>query len=80
MPAARAPSTSSAGVSPTWSASPAAQPRARERRFEDRRVGLRRADLGRRNDRVQVALETAMLENLRQRDVPVRDADELDTA
>ncbi len=47
-----------------------------ERRREDRRIGLSRSRSGRGDDAVEGGAETAALEHLGQRDVPVGDADE----
>ena len=76
MPAARAPSTSSAGVSPTWRASSAAQPASRSAGSKIAGSGFRGASLGGGDDAVERSAEAAAGEHLGQREVPVRDADQ----
>ena len=77
MPAARAPSTSSAGrVADVERLAPAEHPASSQRGLEDRRVRLSRAGAGRGDDAVERAAEPAALQHLGQRAVPVRDADE----
>ena len=77
IPAARAPSTSSATLSPTWTASARVDPGEAECLLEDLARRLARADLGRgQRCASSSGASSSRRQNLVQRHVPVADDDE----